>query len=115
MNKLLLSRPWLTLLQYVDEPLPHNEFRTQTRNPQPSSVWYKLSCSIRIANTPSQQRSSWRPITYGRARDSARRIPSFLDLKWHLHCLEIPQLPNHRDGLLADTYDHRRNPDVEDR
>jgi hypothetical protein len=50
-NELLLLRPWLTLLQYVNEPLQQDESRTHTRNPRPSSVWYKLSCSIRIANT----------------------------------------------------------------
>jgi hypothetical protein len=64
---------------------------------------------------PIQQGPRRRPTAHSGLGHPSRSIPSHLDLERHFHRLQVQELPNDRDGLLADPYHHRGYFDVEDR
>jgi hypothetical protein len=70
---------------------------------------------IHLLTQSTQQGPRRRPPPHYRSRNSSGRIPSHLDPERHFHRLQIQELPNDRDGLLAHPYNHRSHSDVEDR
>jgi hypothetical protein len=62
-----------------------------------------------------QQGSRRRSPPYCCSWNPTGSLPSHLDLERNFHRLQVQELPNHRYGLLADPYHHRRYSDVENR